>query len=101
MKVLAVLATLLPLEVTIAQVGQNLVVNRPGDGGLATNAEINDPQAIALDGSKFLYIVENTNFIRRVDLNSGIISTVYTKTKLEPTSHLFVNTDGSLIVSEF
>jgi sugar lactone lactonase YvrE len=48
----------------------------PGDGGQATNAQLNSPSGIALDGAGNLYIADTFNYrIRKVD-SSGIISTV-------------------------
>jgi hypothetical protein len=46
-----------------------------GDGDAATKAEINGPEAIALDGAQFLYSIEGIgDFIRCLDLNTGLIS---------------------------
>lgn len=73
----------------------------PGDGGPATKAEISDPGAIAVDGSKTLYIVTNFRIIRRVNLKTGTITTLQTKTKLEAINSLVVDRDGSLIATEF
>lgn len=46
-----------------------------GDGGLAVNACLTSPQAIALDAQGNLYIAEMANFIRRVTPD-GIITTI-------------------------
>jgi sugar lactone lactonase YvrE len=47
-----------------------------GDGGPATSATFNDPQALAVDNAGNLYIVDNrNNCVRKVN-PSGIISTV-------------------------
>ena len=47
-----------------------------GDGGLATNASLNRPLGVAVDGSRNLYIADaNNNRIRKVSPD-GIISTV-------------------------
>lgn len=47
-----------------------------GDGGLATSAWLNTPQAIALDGAGNLYIADSgNNRVRRVGLG-GIVTTV-------------------------
>ena len=47
-----------------------------GDGGLATNASLNDPAGLAMDAAGNLYIGDNVNErVRRVD-PSGLISTV-------------------------
>ena len=47
-----------------------------GDGGLAINAELNGPQAVAFDSAGNLYISDtNNNVIRRVSAVTGIITT--------------------------
>jgi len=46
------------------------------DGGLATNAELNVPYGVAIDGSGNVFIADSgNNRIRKVSTN-GIISTV-------------------------
>jgi DNA-binding beta-propeller fold protein YncE len=72
-----------------------------GDKSPATKVEINDPNAIALDGSWALYIAENSNVIQRLDLKSGIISGLKTRTKLEAIDSLAVDIAGNLIATEF
>ena len=48
-----------------------------GDGGHATSAQFYDPEGIAVDGSGNLYIADRVNHrIRRVDVTTGIITTV-------------------------
>ena len=48
-----------------------------GDGGLATNAQIGRPGAVAIDDDGNLYIAdESNNRIRKVDVTTGNISTV-------------------------
>ena len=47
-----------------------------GDGGVALNAELNGPQAIAIDSAGNIYIADSkNNRVRRVDVN-GFITTV-------------------------
>jgi hypothetical protein len=47
-----------------------------GDGGQAINAKLNHPSAVVVRGN-FLYIADSgNNRIRRVDLNSHIITTI-------------------------
>ncbi|GAB3690802.1 hypothetical protein GCM10027592_08340 [Spirosoma flavus] len=47
-----------------------------GDGGLATNAQLNNPSSVTLDKDENLYITDTSNGrIRKVDAN-GIITTV-------------------------
>jgi len=48
-----------------------------GDGGAATNANLNNPQGVALDNLGNLLIADSYNQrIRRVNLSSGVITTV-------------------------
>lgn len=48
-----------------------------GDGGPATQAQLNQPDGLAFDGPGNLYIADNLNgAVRRVDKTTGIISTV-------------------------
>lgn len=48
-----------------------------GDGGLAVNATLNSPTAIAFDGAGNLYFADNNN-IRKVNLNDSISTIVGT-----------------------
>jgi sugar lactone lactonase YvrE len=68
----------------IRQVGSNGIIttvagggtNNPGDGGAATNAALNHPQAVAVDALGNLFIADSNNKrVREVDAN-GIITTV-------------------------
>lgn len=48
-----------------------------GDGGAATNAQLNKPTGVAIDSSGNIYIAEcNSHVIRKVDAHSGLISTI-------------------------
>ena len=48
-----------------------------GDGGSATLAHLSSPRGIAFDGDHTLYIADTgNNVIRKVDLSTGIISTI-------------------------
>jgi hypothetical protein len=48
-----------------------------GDGGLAIQAQLNHPTAVVVDTFGNIYISDTRNFqIRRVDVNTGIITTV-------------------------
>lgn len=48
-----------------------------GDGGKASNAQLIQPERVAVDLQNNLYIVERYTFrIRKVDLNTGIITTI-------------------------
>ena len=60
----------------ITTVAGNTVWGYSGDGGAATNAELNNPPCVTVDGLGNIYIVDFVNeLIRKVDTN-GIISTV-------------------------
>src|SRR3954447_23151239 len=48
-----------------------------GDGGPATEAELNQPFDVAFDGAGNLYLSDTANHrIRRVDARSGVITTL-------------------------
>jgi sugar lactone lactonase YvrE len=48
-----------------------------GDGGAATNAQLNSPNAIAIDSAGDIYIADDdNNRIRKVNVNTGVITTV-------------------------
>ncbi len=48
-----------------------------GDGGSAIVAELYQPQSVAVDNNNNLYIADTWNYrVRKVNLNTGIISTV-------------------------
>jgi len=60
----------------ISTVAGNGTDNFHGDGGAATNAGLNYPYGLAVDGTGNLYIADDFNFrVRKVNTN-GIISTV-------------------------
>jgi uncharacterized protein (TIGR03437 family) len=60
---------------TISTVAGNGFSGYSGDGGLATNAELNYPEAVAFDSAGNYYIAdEAANVIRKVDIN-GVITT--------------------------
>ncbi len=48
-----------------------------GDGGPATEAHLNQPSGVAVDGAQNVYIADSQNArVRRVDAASGVITTV-------------------------
>jgi sugar lactone lactonase YvrE len=58
---------------TVAGTGQS---KWTGDGGPGISASLNEPVALAVDGV-WLYIADQSNHrIRRLDLNSGVITTI-------------------------
>ena len=85
-----------------------------GDGGPATNAELYDPTALALDSAGNLYIADNDNGrVRKMDAN-GIISTVAgdglnyysgeggqaTEANLTTTSGIVLDASGNLYIAD-
>jgi trimeric autotransporter adhesin len=61
----------------ISTVAGNGTVGYNGDGIAATGAELNYPYGIALDGPGNLYIGDyDNNRVRKVDVSTGIISTI-------------------------
>jgi len=61
----------------ISTVAGNGTEGFSGDGGPATSASLNDPTGVAVDSLGNLYIGEQDNErVRKVDANTGLISTV-------------------------
>ncbi len=57
-------------------IGGNGSYGYTGDGGQATDAQFNNPIAVALDKSNHLYVVdESDQCVRKINLTTGIIST--------------------------
>ncbi len=62
---------------TISTVAGTGEVGYSGDGGPATDAQLNDPYEVRFDGGGNMYFVEMLNaVVRRVDARTGMISTV-------------------------
>ena len=101
MKASKVFPVLVASGVALVQICSGQVVSRAGDSGPAVKAEISDPQAIAIDNAVTLYIAENKVFIRRVDLRTGIITTLQTKRGLEEITSLSVDRKGNLLATEY
>ena len=61
----------------ISTVAGNGIAGYSGDNGSATEAEVNNPTGLVLDGAANLYIADSANnLIRRVDAVAGTITTV-------------------------
>jgi len=59
---------------TVAGTGQ---IGSNGDGGLATNSQLNDPMGVAVDASGNLYIADTYNYsVRKVSKSDKLIRTV-------------------------
>lgn len=86
-----------------------------GDGGPATEAGLHFPTALALDHQGHLYIADRANYrIRRVDLATGVISTVAgsgdrgyagdggpaTAAMLDDVEGLAVDADGTVFIAD-
>src|SRR5689334_2793447 len=90
-----------------AQVEEPTTILRPGDNGPAIKAQIREPAAVAVDGSHTLYVVETLEtkraetVVRRVDLSTGIITTVRTNRKLAAINSLALDSGGNLIATEY
>lgn len=68
--------TNLPNNIIRTVAGNAAITNYAGDGGVATNAHLNNPRGVALDNSGNMYIADTINQrIRKVATN-GIITTV-------------------------
>jgi uncharacterized repeat protein (TIGR01451 family) len=61
----------------ITTVAGNGTAGYSGDGGLATQAQLNNPFGCAIDSSGNIYIVDHGNFrIRKINAATGIITTI-------------------------
>ncbi len=69
--------TILKLDASgvISTFAGNGISGPSGDGGRATNAELDSPNAVAVDGLGNVFIVDSSDRVRRVD-TTGIIATV-------------------------
>jgi len=61
---------------TITTVAGNGVQGYAGDGGPALNAQLNDPQGVAVDSAGNIYITDTMNFAIRMVAKNGTISTI-------------------------
>jgi len=61
---------------TVSTIGGNGVLSYSGDGGPASSAQLNTPQAVAVDSSGNLYIADTLNNAVRKVTPSGAISTI-------------------------
>ena len=97
---------------TVAGTGQ---AKGYGDQGPAVHAALNEPVALALDGSDCLYIADQSNNrVRKLDLTSGVITTVVgtgesgyngdgapgAETALAGPSGLAVDQEGNLYIAD-
>ncbi|MEK7268395.1 MAG: NHL repeat-containing protein, partial [Nitrospirota bacterium] len=86
---------------TIDTVAGNGTPAYVGDGGLAVSACLNEPKSIALDGAGYLYIADSENHvIRRVDLKTGIVTTVAGRPETSPSEHDVVEIRGTSVVDQ-
>src|SRR5437773_267807 len=70
----------------VSTVAGNGTAGFSGDGGTATNAQLNEPHSIGLDQTGDLYIADVRNHrIRKVDLKAGTISTFAGTGERKPT----------------
>jgi sugar lactone lactonase YvrE len=99
----------------ISTVAGNGAQGYAGDGGLATNAELNEPEGVAVDNAGNLYIADYASCrIRKVDI-SGVITTVAgngsgvfsgdggpaTSAELNAPESVAVDSVGNLYIADF
>jgi uncharacterized protein (TIGR03437 family) len=72
-----------------------------GDGGPATSAKLNHPQAVAVDAAGNLFIADRFNSrIRKVTAATGVISTVAGADNLSAPSAVALDTSGNLFIAD-
>jgi streptogramin lyase len=71
---------------TISTLAGNGTSGYSGDGGKATSAQLSEPHSLGFDRKGDLYIADVRNHrVRKVDLKSGVITTLVGNGKREPT----------------
>ncbi|MEO7650916.1 MAG: hypothetical protein ABIZ80_10655, partial [Bryobacteraceae bacterium] len=77
------------------------VVGSTGDGSLATQAQLNNPRAIAVDTAGVLYIADTgNNRIRKVDTNGVITTVVGDSAGLNAPRGLALDIAGNLYIAD-
>jgi hypothetical protein len=99
----------------ITTVAGNGIGGDSGDGGPATNAELNLPVGICLDNNGNIYIADGWNYkVRKVDAATGIITTIAgngvmgnsgfggpaTNAELDGPSGIFLGSNGDIFVAD-
>jgi trimeric autotransporter adhesin len=99
----------------IETVAGNGFLSYSGDGGLATQAQLYNPQGVSLDSSGNLFIADSSNnAIRQVAATTGIIETVAgngkagysgdggqaTQAELQLPSGVFVDSAGNIFIAD-
>lgn len=85
----------------ITTVAGNGLAGYGGDGGQATQAQLNLPYGLAVDAAGNLYIADlGNNRVRRVWLD-GVITTVTPETPLSTPRNVAVDPAGNLYIAEF
>jgi sugar lactone lactonase YvrE len=100
----------------ISTVAGNGTAGYSGDGAAATSAELNQPDGVAVDASKNIYIADHSNNrVRKVTFSTGFISTVAgngtagysgdggppTSAELNGPGGLAVDSAGNIYISDF
>lgn len=101
---------------TVTTVAGNGTASYSGDGGLATQAGLSGPEAVAVDGAGNLYIADTNNWVvRKVAAGTGTISTLAgnhvkassgdngpaTAASLKRPMSLALNSAGDLYIADF
>jgi len=98
----------------ISTVAGNGTQGFSGDGGPATSAQLTNPMGVAFDSNGNLYITDESNRIRKVNVSSGIISTVVgngirgfngdggpaTSAQLNATIYVAFDSNGNLYIAD-
>ena len=87
-----------PLTGLVETVAGTGVQSSTGDGGLAVHATLNLPFALAFDAAGNLFFTQTGGQIRRIDVSTGIITTVVASGLGQPWGLAF-NSAGTLHVS--
>ena len=99
----------------ITTVAGNGIPGNNGDGGLATNAQLQGVYGLRLDKAGNIYIADMDNYrIRKVNINTGVINTIAgtgvagfsgdgglaTNAKLNSPGHISIDTSGDVLFSD-
>lgn len=86
-----------------------------GDGGQATNSQLNIPEAVITDTAGNIYVAEGINCVRKIAVSTGIITTIIgngttgnagdggpaTNAQLNAPSGLYIDNQGYIYVADY